>query len=104
MKRVLSLLLVCFMLLLMLPTISFATETRTGLQNNFVKSGLLTHPDVNYIGEKLLEKLPVTMEAWVYLPAACFGQAAGVVLGNEIHRNAETLTFSIEAGPSTEVG
>ena len=97
MKRVISLVLVSIMLLLMLPTVSFATEQRTGLKNNFIKTGRVTQPDMNYIGVKLLEKLPVTMEAWVYLPATCFGQAAGVVLGNEIHRNAETLTFSIEA-------
>ena len=85
------------MLLLMLPTLSLATEQRTGLQNNFVKAGLLTHPDVNYIGEKLLEKLPVTMEAWVYLPITTYNESAGVVLGNDVHKNAETLTFSIEA-------
>lgn len=97
MKRVLSLFLVIFMMLIMLPTVSFATEARTGLQNNFVKSGLLTHPDVNYLGEKLLEKLPVTMEAWIYLPLNCINESAGVVLGNDVHRNAETLTFSIEA-------
>ena len=61
MKRTFSLFLVVLMLFLMLPTTSFATEQRTGLQNNFIKSGMLTHPDVNYIGQKLLEKLPVTM-------------------------------------------
>lgn len=97
MKRFFAFALSFFLLLPLLPSAGHATEQRTGIQNNFVKSGLLTHADVNYIGEKLLEKLPVTMEAWVYLPIMSYQESAGVVLGNDVHRNAETLTFSIEA-------
>lgn len=97
MKRFFAFLLSFLLLIPLLPTAGSATEERTGIQNNFVKSGLLTHADVNYLGEKLLEKLPVTMEAWVYLPIMSYQESAGVVLGNDVHRNAETITFSIEA-------
>ena len=67
MKRILSLLFAIIMLLAIIPATAFADE-RTGLQNQWTVTEDVEHPVGSYLSEKLLEKLPATMEAWVYIP------------------------------------
>lgn len=72
------------------------TSERTGLSHAWMTTRTVEYPTGSYNCEKLLEKMPVTMEAWVYLPGDSYASLAGTILGNKPQKNQASFTFSIE--------
>ena len=72
------------------------TTERTGLSHEWMTTRTVEYPTGSYNCEKLLEKMPVTMEAWVYLPGDSYASLAGTILGNKPQKNQAAFTFSIE--------
>ena len=92
-KRLVSCLLVFSMIASMFLAVTAATETaesseRTGITVERVQSAdvfgeALTHTKGYYMTDKKLEALPVTYEAWVYIPSEVYDTASGVILGTQ---------------------
>ncbi len=92
-KRLVSCLLVFSMIASMFLAVTAATETaesseRTGITVERVQSAdvfgeALTHTKGYYMIDKKLEALPVTYEAWVYIPSEVYDTASGVILGTQ---------------------
>lgn len=98
MKRFFSLVLLFVFLLSCVPAMVLADDAaRTGLQNQWTVTEGVEHPIGGYLSEKLLEKLPVTIEAWVYIPQEVYAESVGTVIGNYHGRNKDTFTLTIEA-------
>lgn len=99
MKRFFATLFIAVLLLSMIPATVFAdnAEERVGIQNQWTETEGVTHPVGAYFTEKRLEKMPVTIEAWVYLPQDLYLQPYGTVISNFPHKKEACFTFSIEA-------
>lgn len=98
MKKLFSGVFILLMLLSLLPTGAAAENAqRSGIQNQWVITEGAAHPEGTYVSEKQLEKLPVTIQAWVYLPKDIYASAAGTVIGNYPSKKKDSFTFSIEA-------
>ena len=83
MKRIISLILSALMLLSALTLLASATESvRNGIRLEYTKTNSASHPTGYYISEKRYEKMPVTFEAWVYIPSNVYSQRGGIILGN----------------------
>ena len=88
MKKIIKM--VCALLLfsMLLPTfltVSAAMEDtvgeRSGIEMRRVKTGSTTHTEGYYTTDKKLNKVPVTYEAWVYIPSETYDSASGIILG-----------------------
>ena len=92
-KRLVSVLLVFSMIASMFLTVTAVENTapaaeRTGItvereQSADVFGEAVTHTKGYYISDKKLEALPVTYEAWVYIPSEVYDTASGVILGTQ---------------------
>ncbi len=97
MKKLISLLLAAALILSAAPVIrASSVEERTGLTNELMVTRQVEYPTGSYICHKLLDKMPVTMEAWVYLPADRYAELGGTIFGNKPQKNTPALSFSIE--------
>ena len=95
MKRWIAALTLVLCVLMLATTVSGAEE-RSGISHERMVTRLIEYPVGAYNCEKLLETLPVTMEAWVYLPSATYESLGGTILGNKPQKNTACFTFSIE--------
>lgn len=106
-KRITALLLA----LLLLPVFSvsaFAAKDteRTGLSHEWITTNNIRHPAGCYYAETWLKKMPVTFEAWVYLPAETYALAGGTIIGNYTLKNMDCFTLTIKKNgvPSLSFG
>lgn len=88
--------LVALLLVTLLPFGVMAAPERTGIFNQWEEIGTGSYPAGTYYAEKKLENIPVTMEAWVYLPKGSTGTKLGTVIGNYAKKKKDNFTFSIE--------
>ena len=58
-----------------------SADERTGIEMKRVKTGSTTHVEGYYTTDKKLDKIPVTYEAWVYIPSESYNSASGIILG-----------------------
>lgn len=111
MKRIISLILSILMLTSALPLFANATEDRSGITMERTETKGVSHPVGYYNTEKRYEKMPITFEAWVYVPKSVYSSRCGAILGNyqsfskddyvnfEIHSNGiPRLVFGDNAG------
>lgn len=96
MKKFVILLLVLALCCSMFTVPVAGADTRTGISHERMVTRQVEYPSGSYYCEKLLEDLPVTMEAWVYLPAETYESLGGTILGNKPQKNTAAFTFSIE--------
>ncbi len=82
MKRVISAIL-CLITVLSLLSLSVSSaDTKNGITLERMKSNGVDHPVGYYNTEKRYEKMPITFEAWVYIPKSVYSARGGVILGN----------------------
>ena len=90
-KRIICTLLLVSMLASMFFAVSAAEsnskkEERTGITIERIKTRGITHPEGYYLADKKLEEIPVTYEAWVYMPSSkTYPQEGNVILANTPH-------------------
>lgn len=83
MKKILSLVLAVLMLSSALaPCASAAGEKHSGITLERTETNGVSHPVGYYTSEKRYEKMPVTFEAWVYLPKSALSERGGIIIGN----------------------
>lgn len=100
MKRIVSLILSLIMLTSSLSIFVGAENSeRSSITLERTTTKNINHPVGYYVTEKRYEEMPVTFEAWVYIPKSVYSQRAGLILGNyhnvgkddyinfEIHKN-----------------
>lgn len=77
-KRTMALMLA----LLLALSVFVVPVSADGLTNEWMDTNGVEHPVGCYFAEKRLDTIPVTFEAWVYLPQERYDQHAGIVIGN----------------------
>lgn len=82
MKRIISLILSILMLTSVLPLFANAAENRSGITMQRTETNGVSHPVGYYTAEKRFEKMPITFEAWVYIPKSVYSQRGGIIIGN----------------------
>ena len=82
MKRIISLILSILMLTSALPILANAAENRSGITMERTETNGVSHPVGYYTAEKRFEKMPITFEAWVYIPKSVYSQRGGIIIGN----------------------
>lgn len=82
MKRIISLILSILMLTSVLPLFVNAAENRSGITMQRTETNGVSHPVGYYTAEKRFEKMPITFEAWVYIPKSVYSQRGGIIIGN----------------------
>ena len=111
MKKTLSLILSILMLTSLLSLGANAADTHSGITFERTTTNSVNHPVGYYNTEKRYEKMPITFEAWVYVPKNVYSSRCGAILGNyqsfakdvyvnfEIHSNGvPRLVFGDNAG------
>ncbi len=96
MKKVLSLVLALLFMMSAFSLSVFAAEEKAHitLERETLKG--IAIPKGYYILDKKLEKMPVTYEAWVYIPKDIHSKRVGVILGNSFgSENDDNVTFEI---------
>lgn len=96
MKRLISLFLAFALVLSVAPVIRAESTQRTGIRNEMMTTRGTVYPTGSYYCNKLLEEIPVTMEAWVYLPADTYASLGGTILGNKPNNDHPSFSFTIE--------
>ena len=111
MKRIISSIL-CIITLFSLLSLSVSSaDTKKGITIERMSTSGVEHPVGYYNTDKRYETLPLTWEAWVYIPKKIYSQRCGPILGNyqsfskdeyvnfEIHKNGiPRLVFGISDG------
>ncbi len=83
MKRILSLLLSILITSSSLAIFAGAEKSdRSGIMLEYTSTKGSSHPSGYYLSNKKYEKMPVTFEAWVYIPKSVYSSRAGIILGN----------------------
>lgn len=82
-RKILTVLLAA-MMLSAFPFIVTAADVRSGITFKYVKTNGVSHPEGYYFSEKRLEKMPVTFEAWVYVPSSIHASRCGAILANYV--------------------
>ena len=111
MKKTLSLILSILMLTSLLSLGANAADTHSGITFERTTTNSVNHPVGYYNTEKRYEKMPITFEAWVYVPKNVYSSRCGAILGNyqsfakddyvnfEVHSNGvPRLVFGDNAG------
>ena len=111
MKRIISTVLCIVTLLSLLSLSVYSADTKKGITIERMKANDVEHPVGYYNTEKRYETLPITWEAWVYIPKKIYSQRFGPILGNyqgfskdeyvnfEIHKNGiPRLVFGVSDG------
>lgn len=97
MKRYMAILSCILILLTVCPCPVHGAEERTGLSNQWQTTEGVKHPVGSYFSDKPLDKFPLTIEAWIYLPQSMYEKVAGTVVGNYATQKKDSFTFSIQA-------
>ena len=99
MKKIVSIIITISLLLSSLALLVCGAEERSGITLEQTKTNGVSHPVGYYNTEKRYETLPLTWEAWVYIPQSIHSKRCGPILGNyqgfskdeyvnfEIHQN-----------------
>ena len=85
MKKIIALVLVTFMILSALAVTASATDSasvRTGITFARGSTNDVSHAEGYYYSDKRLEKMPITFEAWVYIPKSVHSSRCGIIFGN----------------------
>ncbi len=83
MKRIISILIAAIMLASAFSMhISAAGNDRKGITLDRTEIHGVSHPVGYYVTEKRFEKLPITFEAWVYIPKSVYSERGGIIIGN----------------------
>lgn len=82
MKRIISLVLSILMLTSAFSLFANAAEDRSGITMERTETKGVSHPVGYYTAEKRFEKMPITFEAWVYIPKSVYSQRGGIIIGN----------------------
>ena len=111
MKKALSFILSILMLTSSLSLLASAADKHSGITFERTETNGINHPVGYYNTEKRYEKMPITFEAWVYVPKNVYSARCGAILGNyqsfakdvyvnfEIHSNGvPRLVFGDNAG------
>jgi hypothetical protein len=111
MKKALSFILSILMLTSLLSLGANAADTHSGITFERTTTNSVNHPVGYYNTEKRYEKMPITFEAWVYIPKSIYSSRCGAILGNyqsfakddyvnfEVHSNGiPRLVFGDNAG------
>lgn len=101
-RRTVIIALILALLLSAIPFTVLAEDDKTpkdassGLMIPRENTGGIDHSSAVYLTEKKSEKLPVTFEAWVYIPSLIYSQRGGIILGNYVgYANDEFINFEI---------
>ncbi len=97
MKKFVCLILIAITVIsLVAVTVSAADTTRSGIEFQLVDVGGKTQSAGYYISDKRLEHIPVTLEAWVYIPKTVYSSRAGIILANYVgFKKDDFFTFEI---------
>lgn len=83
MKRIVSLILSIIMIASTLALFTHAANTEhSGITLERTTTNGKSHPVGYYVTEKRYEKMPITFEAWVYIPKSVYSQRGGIIIGN----------------------
>ena len=82
MKKTLSLILSILMLTSLLSLGANAADKNSGITFERTTTNSINHPVGYYNTEKRYEKMPITFEAWVYIPKSIYSSRCGAILGN----------------------
>ena len=82
MKKTITLILAILMLISPLTLFANAAEAHSGITFERMETNGIDHPIGYYTTEKRYEKMPVTFEAWVYVPKSIYSSRCGAILGN----------------------
>ena len=72
MKKTITLILAILMLISPLTLFASAAEAHSGITFERMETNGIDHPIGYYTTEKRYEKMPVTFEAWVYVPKSIY--------------------------------
>ena len=95
---------ICFILSLVLLASTFqivinAATKNSGITLERTKTNGIDHPVGYYTTEKRFEKMPITFEAWVYIPKSVYSQRGGVIIGNyQSFSKDDFVNFEIHTG------
>lgn len=111
MKKTITLILAILMMISSLTLIASAADVHSGITFERTQTNGVEHPVGYYNTDKRYEKMPVTFEAWVYVPKSIYSARCGAILANyqsfakdnyvnfEIHSNGvPRLVFGDNAG------
>ena len=83
-RRIFAAILLAAMMLSAFTLTVSAADARTGITFKYVKTNGVSHPEGYYFSEKRLERMPVTFEAWVYIPSSVHASRCGAILANYV--------------------
>ena len=101
MKKLIAFVLVTLMAVSALAVAVSAVDTnsRTGIEFEITTVGGVKQPTGYYVAEKRLEKMPITLEAWVYIPKAVHSSRVGAILANYVgFKKDDFINFEIQQG------
>ena len=94
MKKLICLALIAITVLSALCITSAAEHS--GLEFELTDVGGKKQAEGYYISDKRLEQLPITLEAWVYIPKAVYSSRAGIILANYVgFKKDDFFTFEV---------
>ncbi len=96
MKKFLSLVLVLLFVMSAFSVFAFAADERAHITLERETMKGIAIPKGYYILDKKLETMPMTFEAWVYIPKDIHSNHTGIILGNGFNsKNDDSVTFEI---------
>ncbi len=82
MKKIIFLILSVLMLTSALTLFANAAGDLSGITMERTETKGVSHPVGYYTAEKRFEKMPITFEAWVYIPQSVYSERGGIIIGN----------------------
>ncbi len=99
MKKFLSLILSVLILVSTFPIVINGAEDHSGITLERTQTKGVDHPVGYYTTEKHFEKMPITFEAWVYIPKSVYSQRGGIIIGNyQSFSKDDFVNFEIHTG------
>lgn len=99
MKKAVSFIITVVLLISSFALYIGAASEHSGITLPRIKTASLSHPTAFYVTQKRFDKMPMTFEAWVYLPKSIHSQRVGVILGTYNNSTKDVyVNFEIEAG------
>ncbi|MBR4420597.1 MAG: metallophosphoesterase, partial [Clostridia bacterium] len=77
--------------------VSSVSTDRTGVSFDMETSGDIVHPTGYYYAHKRLEQIPVTLEAWIYIPAEVYNLEGSIISNYAEIPGDEFFNFAISA-------
>ncbi len=82
MKRFISIILSMIMLTSSFVPFASAAASQSGITLERTSTNGVSHPVGYYVTEKRFETMPITYEAWVYIPKKVYSERGGIIIGN----------------------